>query len=173
MRGFQVGSMVGATGGLVFVIDNAGEFADPWRLMVRLLGIAVAIVVVAIVMRTPVRESGAPSPNARRIYGWSVLAMVVAIPLGNVLLYGPLGAPEFTVLWVIAVVGAHFLPFASAFNAPIFRPLGLTLLALAAIGATATFIIGTSDTASLTAVVTGFVLLSFVARGALTAVPER
>jgi hypothetical protein len=167
MSGLRVGSVVGTIAGLMFVLVNADEASDPWPAILRVLGLVAAVVVLGVVMRTPVDAAGRPPPRrAWRIYGWSVLAMVLAIPLGSTLLNGPLDAPEFTVLWVIAVVGAHFLPFASAFDAPLFRPLALTMLGLAAVGALATFVAG-AGAASLTAVVVGFVLLGFVARGAL------
>ena len=172
MRGHQVGSIIGAVAGLMFVFVNAGNLSDPWQLVLRLIGVLAALVVLGMVVRSPAESPVPPSRQAFRVYGWSVLAMVVAIPLGSSLLNGPLDVPEFTVLWVIAVVGAHFLPFASAFDAPIFRPLALTMLALAAIGAMATFIVG-ADAASLTAVAVGFLLLGFVARGALRATVHR
>ena len=166
MRGYQVGSIVGTVAGLMFVLVSAGNLPDPWQFVLRLLGVLAAVIVLGIVVRTPVASPVPPSRRASRIYRWSVLAMVVAIPLGSALLNGPLHAPEFTVLWVIAAVGAHFLPFASAFDTPIFRPVAMTMLMLAALGAAATFTIG-ADAASWTAVAVGFALLGFVARGTL------
>lgn len=54
----------------------------------RLLGILAAIVVLGVVMRTPGESPVPPSRQAFRAYGWSVLAMVAAIPFGSSLLNG-------------------------------------------------------------------------------------
>lgn len=163
MCGQKIGSWVGVVAGLVFVLVNAGKLAEPWPVIVRAAGMVAAAVVGLVLVRIPAGDAAPPDRRAIRVYGWCVTAMVVAIPIGAALLDGPLGRPKLTVVWVVAVVGAHFLPFAAAFHAPVFRPLALTLIAVAAIGAVATFLTG-EVAAAVTAVVAGFVLLGFAAR---------
>ena len=165
MRGKMIGSCVGIVAGLVFVLVNAGELPGPWSVASRLAGIAAAALSLAVVLRAPGGQSPQPSRQAVRTYGWSVAAMVVSIPVGAALLSGPLGAPELTVLWVVAVVGAHFLPFASAFEAPVFRPLALILITVAVLGVPFTLTWGKAA-ADTMAVVAGFALLWFAAQGA-------
>ncbi len=165
MRGSKIGSWVGVVAGLVFVTVNAGGLPDPWPVVLRIAGVVAAAAVAVVIVRARVVDATPPSPRAIRIYGWCVTAMVVAIPVGASLLNGPIDAPELTVVWVVAVVGAHFLPFAAAFDAPVFRPLALALLAVAAAGAATTLVTGGEEPAAATAVTAGFVLLGFAALG--------
>jgi hypothetical protein len=165
MQGQKFGSWVGVVAGLAFVAFNAGGLPDPWPVLLWIAGLLAAALVAAVIVRAPAAGGEPPSRRAIRVYGWCVTAMIVAIPVGASLLNGPLDAPELTVVWVVAVVGAHFLPFAGAFEAPVFRSLAWTLLAVAAAGTAATLLIG-DDAAAATAVVAGFVLLGFAALGA-------
>jgi hypothetical protein len=165
MQGQKFGSWVGVVAGLAFVAFNVGGLPDPWPVLLWIAGLVAAAFVAVVIVRAPAAHVEPPSRQAIRVYGWCVTAMIVAIPLGASLLNGPLDAPELTVVWVVAVVGAHFLPFASAFEAPVFRSLAWTLLAVAAAGAAATLLIG-KGAAPATAVVAGFVLLGFAALGA-------
>ena len=76
-----------------------------------------------------------------------------------------LGGPsELVVVWVVFVVGLHFLPFARAFGLPVFDLLAWTLIALAVVGGVLTV---TADAVAgrWTAVAAGFVLLGFAAAG--------
>jgi hypothetical protein len=165
MHGQKFGSWVGVVAGLAFVAFNVGGLPDPWPVLLWAAGLVVVALAAVVIVRAPVVVAKPPSRRAIRVYGWCVTAMIVAIPVGASLLNGPLDAPELTVVWVVAVVGAHFLPFASAFEAPVFRSLAWTLLAVAVVGAAATLLIG-KDAAPATAVVAGFVLLGFAALGA-------
>ena len=63
-------------------------------------------------------------------------------------------------LWVVAVVGAHFLPFARAFHAPVFTPLAWTLIGLAVVGTVASIVVSPLA-AAWTAVLAGVALLAF------------
>ncbi len=167
MQGQKFGSWVGVVAGLAFVAFNVGGLPDPWPVLLWTAGLVASALAAVVIVRAPVTSAKPPSKQAMRVYGWCVTAMIVAIPVGASLLNGPLDAPELTVVWVVAVVGAHFLPFASAFEAPVFRSLALTMLAVAVVGTAVTLIIG-KDAALATAVVAGFVLLGFAAHGART-----
>lgn len=77
-------------------------------------------------------------------------------------LLGRLGLGEFGVLWVIAVVGVHFLPFATAFGRRAYAVLGWVLIVLALVGALLAALIGGTGT-GLAGVTAGVVLLVFAA----------
>ena len=68
--------------------------------------------------------------------------------------------------WVVLVVGAHFLPFASAFRTGIFRSMAWTLIAIALVGGLATVLVDPAAS-PLTGVLAGFALLAFSAAGPL------
>lgn len=171
MSGQKVGPWIGVVGGLIFVVANAGGLPDQWPVVLRIVGVVVSAVVAIAIVRAPVLESEPPTRRAIRIYGWCVTAMVIAIPVGATLLNGPLDMPELTVVWVVGVVGAHFWPFAAAFDEPVFRPLALTLMAVAIVGGVVTVLAGESAAAA-TAVIAGFVLLAFAAQGTRVTAPR-
>lgn len=166
MRTRPIGSLIGATAGLVFVLVNAG--AVPASILWR---IAAAVTFVAIiwfvVLQGPQAEQVPPSREAMRAYGISVVAMVVAIPVGARILSNVLDKPNAVLVWVVFVVGAHFLPFAHAFHLPVFRWLSLSasLVVVSIIGAVPTLATNSATAAGWTGVAAGFVLSFFSAAG--------
>ncbi len=167
MRGARIGSLIGSIGGLVFVLINAGSLAAPLDTVLRVLGgLAFAAVVWFAVARprAGVAPAGPPSRRAIRVYGTSVTAMALAIPVGAGLINNVLHRPELTVPWVVLAVGLHFLPFASAFDAPVFARLAWTMAAVAVAGAALSLAVGATG-AAWTGVLAGFVLLGFSASG--------
>jgi hypothetical protein len=88
----------------------------------------------------------------------------LSIPIGAYLLNSVLHVPQLTVLCVVGVVGAHFLPFAGAFGAPVFQTLAWTLMVLAALGAALTLTVWPTAP-GMVAVLAGFVLFSWVILG--------
>lgn len=157
MRGRALGSTVGAVGGLVFVLVNAG--ALPAALLLRLLAAVLFAATVLLALR--VRDPGPPpSREALRVYGFCVLAEVLAIPVGAAVLRA-LDRSELVLVWVVLVLGVHFVPFARAFAAPVFALLGWALVAVAVVGGVVTLATGDADVAPATATVAGFVLLAF------------
>ncbi len=164
MPGIRIGALVGALGGLLFVLINAGTLPAQFAAPVRGLGaLAFAFVLWRAVLKPPhTIPATPPSPGAWRVYWNCVLAGALAIPIGANLLNRVL--PQLTVLWVVFVVGAHFLPFARAFTAPVFTPLAWTLMGLAAAGAALTLTVWPAAPGSV-AVLAGFVLLGFSASG--------
>lgn len=105
-----------------------------------------------------------PTRAAIRTYGLAVLAMVVAITVGARVLT-LFDRPNAVVPWVVLAVGAHFLPFAGAFNIPVFRLLAISLIAVAVVGGAITLLHDSAAAAGWTGVVAGFVLLLFAAIG--------
>lgn len=154
-----LGSLIGAVSGLVFVLVNAGgtSWATGLRVAAALSFVAVGWFSVVRVW-TPVDPGPPPGPAAVRTYWRCVLAEVVALPLGSTLINRVLHRPELTLPWVVAVVGAHFLPFARAFRARIFAVLGAALLATAVVGGVVSLRVGAVASA-WTGVLAGFELL--------------
>ncbi|SDD52239.1 hypothetical protein [Auraticoccus monumenti] len=160
MRSERIGSAIGAVGGLAFVLANASALGSPLDVVARVLGglLFLAVLALAVVGGRGDRAEAPPSRRQIRTYGFSVLGMVLAIAAGARLLTWT-GYGDLVVLWVVLVVGLHFLPFARAFTQPLFTVLGWTLVALALVGAVLALALRDSDLAGVTAVVAGLVLL--------------
>jgi hypothetical protein len=160
-----LGSLIGAVGGLVFVLVNVAGLPAGWVWPLRLLGLVAFAAVVVVALRAWSGQPGdPPAPDALRPYLVSVAAMAVAVPLGSIALRRLVDRPELTLPWVVLVVGAHFLPMARAFRAPVFRALGLGLVLVALVGGVLTLLDGTGW-ASATGVAAGFALLAAAASG--------
>lgn len=164
MRNRPIGSVIGAVAGLAFVIINAGAVSAPllWRLVAAIWFVAIMWFVVR---HESDVDQESPSRSALRAYGISVAAMVVAIPLGARIITNALDKPNAVLVWVVFVVGLHFLPFAHAFQLPVFTWLSATLVAVSIVGAVPTFASDSATAAAWTGVVAGFVLLLFSAVG--------
>src|SRR5690625_425759 len=162
-----IGSAIGAVAGLAFVWFNSG--AVPATLFLR---IAAAIWFIAVmwfvVIRGPRILQAPPSRSALRTYGISVTAMILAIPLGAQVITNVLNAPEAVLIWVIFVVGVHFIPFASVFRLPVFYWLAGGMIAIAAGGAAFALVAASALAAEWAAVAAGFVLLYFSTIGPRT-----
>jgi cytochrome b561 len=135
-------------------------------MVLRLVG---AVAFVAAVWRGVLRaaprnpDSPPPSRHAIRVYGFSVTAMAVAIPVGANLLTNVAHQSILVVPWVVLVVGAHFLPFAKTFHAPVFARLGWTMIAIAVVGGLGVAV--TDAAAAGAGVAAGFAMLGFSATG--------
>ncbi len=164
MSSRPIGSVIGAVAGLVFVLVNAGALpgAAVWRIGAVL--VALAIVWFVVLKGSPVQQAP-PSRAALRTYGIAVGAMVVAIPVGASILTNVLDRPNAVLVWVVLVVGAHFLPFARAFGLPVFRLLAWSLVVVALVGAVPTLASDSATAAAWTGVAAGYVLLAFSAVG--------
>lgn len=159
-----MGSIIGAIAGLVFVLVNAGSVPGSlvWRIAA---GAAFVAILWFVVLRGPAVDQVRPSRVAVRTYGVCVAAMVVAIPVGAAIISNILDKPDAVVVWMVFVVGAHFLPFAHAFGVPVFRWLAVSLIVVAVVAAVSTLAFDSVVVAGWTGVVAGFVLLFFAAVG--------
>lgn len=164
--GQRVGSMVGAIGGLLFVLINAGPLGSPLSLVPLSLVLRVAggLVFVATIWWAVIRsrgvDDGPPPRSAMRVYAISVVVEVVAIVVGAQILGRGLHRPELSLVWVVFVVGVHFIPFSRAFGLPRFAVLGVALMLTAVAGGLVT-VLATPLGSPLTGVVAGFILLGF------------
>lgn len=156
--GRVLGSLIGLVGGEVFVQANAGGL--PGEALIRVAGLALGLLVVVALVRYLRDSPPAPPPPSRaglRLYGVAVVALVVSIPVGAAVLRA-LDQGQLTPVWVVLVLGLHFVPFARAFRQPFYAPLGWTLVGVAAAGGTAT-LAGVTDGPAWTAVLAGVTLL--------------
>ena len=164
LSGAQLGSLIGAVAGLLFILINAG--GTDAAAAVRIVGIVLFVAALWWgVARAPGSAPASLSPRAGRIYWSSVLAEIVAIPVGASVINNLLDHPELTVLWVVAVVGIHFLPFSRAFGTPMYAWLGGSMVVLAVIGAAVTIAAGSDSAPSWFAVTAGVVLLGYCVVG--------
>lgn len=157
MNGRQLGAIIGAVGGLVFVLVNSGDL--PGALLLRALGVAGFVFVVGHALLRVPPAPPQPSSRALRTYSLCLVAEFAAIPIGAALL-NRWSHAELVPVWVVLVVGLHFVPFAGAFRLPLFGWLGLTLVAIALVGGGAA-LSGVDDAELWAPVVAGFVLLWF------------
>jgi len=135
MDGRRLGSLIGTAGGLAFVLASAGGVPGAWWSRVVGVALAVAVLVQVVASRAPAPPP--PDRRAVRTYGACVLAMVLAIFVGARVL-DAIGEAQLIRLWVVLVVGVHFVPFASAFRQPLFARLGVSMAAIAVVAAVAT-----------------------------------
>jgi hypothetical protein len=163
LSGRGLGALIGAIAGLVFILINAGALPRGWSLGLRGAGTTLFVAVLWVsVLRRDGEHPDQPSPTAPawRVY-WSMVAFEVVLLTVGVHVLTRLGRPELTVPWVALIVGVHFLPFARAFGAAVFRVLGLVLIVLAALGGCLAVLVG-QDAGTLTAGVgSGIALLGF------------
>ena len=158
----ETGSLIGACGGLAFLLFNTGSLPVALAWTIRALGVVAFVAVIWYAVLHPERRGMVDRPGAAsmRTYWLAVVGMVIAIPLGSLVINRVLDRPALTLPWVVLVLGAHFLPFARAFRAPIFAQLGLALIALAVAGAVVALLVDARAVTWL-AVAAGFVLLGF------------
>lgn len=161
MNGRQIGGLIGAVGGLSFVLSNAGEL--PVSMLWRVLGVFGFVTAVGLMLAKAPAAPPVPAPRALRTYWLCVLGEVLAIPAGAAVLRA-LGHVDLVPAWVVLVVGVHFLPFATAFKVPMFRTLGLVLVGIAVLGMGGT-LAGVELGVRIAAVAAGFVLFAAVVAG--------
>ncbi|MDN5879383.1 MAG: hypothetical protein L0H60_07535, partial [Micrococcaceae bacterium] len=153
------GSVVGAVGGCAFIVVNTPALDGPWALGLRLLGLAaLGLWVWAVLLRPrPLPPHPRPDRTGGIVYFGGLIAMFAIMFIGIRWLEAA-GREGLEPAVVALAVGAHFLPYARAFAAPIFLWLGSVMVALGiaglALGLTSTVV-----AAPAAAVAAGFVLL--------------
>lgn len=161
MSGQQLGSVIGAVFGLIYVLVNAGPLPPGAGIPLQGLAGLACVAVLIEVARGRDRHDRGPSGGFARGYWFVVAVEIVALAGGLALLNGPLDAARAGVAWVSFVVGVHFIALASVFGEPFFARLGgavtacgLAGLALAAAGT------GQAPIAIVSGVVPGALLLA-------------
>ncbi|MFD9338494.1 hypothetical protein ACFWBF_29465 [Streptomyces sp. NPDC060028] len=180
MKRDQVGRLIGASFGLVFVLVNADALPVAIAVPVRLLAV---VAFLGVVLRR--RGGGAPLPVEQatpgasfgRRYWYVVAAEVLAVLAGLIVINRILHAPRASVGWIALVVGLHFFGLAAVWRRPALHRLATAMtlcaaagLVLAAYGAPAAVI------ATASGIAPGALLLASVwrsGRQAVSAVPDR
>jgi predicted ferric reductase len=168
MTGAKLGSLIGAVGGLVFILANAGALSGPWSPVLRVLGVLSFLAVVTLVLRARIIGQGVePSRGQLRAYGFTVLAEVAAIVLGSRILVAAFDLTTATLPWVATVLGLHFLVFARIFRETVFVWLGAAVTVCGVAGVVMA-VAGTAAVAISVAagVVPGLILLLAVGQSA-------
>jgi hypothetical protein len=157
-----LGGLVGAVGASVFVLVNRSRLADPWPAVALVLWVVAlgAFAWVALLRPRVLPALERPAPWAGAVYGASVVGMLGLIAAGGAVLRGT-GHADLQPSLVALAVGLHFLPFAAAFRAPVFRLLGAAVASVGAVGLVLGLLVGPSAAAGA-AVVAGLVMLVLI-----------
>lgn len=157
-----LGTTIGSTGATVFVLANKDALPAPWSALALAIWAAAILACgwATLVRPRAMPEMRPPHPRAGLVYVASVVGMLVFFALGRPVLVA-LGHPELQPAVIVIGVGLHFIPFATAFNAPVFLTLGWSLAALGAAGLVLGFAVG-SVYAAACAVAAGIVMLALM-----------
>ena len=133
MSSAKLGSVIGASFGLIFVLVNTGSLPAAVAVLFRILAvlafIAVLIAVVVAGRRpTPAGVDRTAAGGFTLGYWLVVAAEVGAIAAGLAVLNGPLHAPQAAVAWIALVVGIHFIALAVVWKLLFFHGLGAALM---------------------------------------------
>ena len=159
----RAGSLAGVVGGLVFVFSYAPSLGSVVTVAAGTTAITLALAVLwgHYVRRATLGPLHQPPRAALGVYLGCVAAELAAIAVGSRVLT-ELDRTALRPALIAAVVGLHFLPFAWAFGEPMFRSLGSTLFLLGC-GGLVIGAVGVPHAADSAAVLSGLVMLSFVA----------
>lgn len=126
----RVFALVGIGFGLMFVLVNASGLPSPWHIPALTAGIVLAALAIWFGV-SRARPTSRSWTGSARAYWLAVAAEAVAIPVGANVLH-QVGTPDLTVLWVVFVVDAHFIP-AKAFGVGRYSELGIALILTAVV----------------------------------------
>ncbi|GAB3715574.1 hypothetical protein [Mariniluteicoccus flavus] len=170
MSGRLIGSLVGASFGLVFLLVNSGGLPALWPLVVRVVAAAAAVAFVALVVRGRRRLFSRGDEDSAKPFGgwfWLILAVEVVALFGGRLVLGRfVDLAVAGVAWTTLVVGAHFFPMARVTGMRMFLALAAALTPLGVIGLALAFAGSAAwPVALISGVGAGLVLLVFAIRG--------
>lgn len=152
------GSIVGMVGASAFMLISRPELPEPLRVpvMAAWLLLLAATAWAVLLRRRVLPDLRPPEPSAGLVYFVSVAAMVFLIILAPGIVRTLDIAPAQPAL-VVLTVGLHFIPFATAFHAPVFGRLGIALSLVGLAGIIAAIVWG-PPWGSLCAVTAGVVM---------------
>ena len=133
MSSARLGSVIGASFGLIFVLVNTGSLPAVVAVLFRVLAVLafIAVLIAVVVAGRRPTPAGVDRPAAGGFtlgYWLVVLAEVGAIAAGLAVLNGPLHAPQAAVAWIALVVGSHFIALAVVWKLLFFHGLGAALM---------------------------------------------
>lgn len=167
------GGLIGVIGGGAFLFGGIAGL--PAEHQGTLRGGAIALIgftlVVVLLRRRVLPAAQAPARGALRVYGIAVVTMLALLPVTRLVALA-LDAPTAQIALVAAVVGGHFLPFARAFQAPVFWWIGGAMAVLGLAGA-AFAALGDPVAGPAGAAAAGAAMLVIVAAQGLLASPRQ
>jgi uncharacterized membrane protein len=128
---YQIGRVIGAAFGLVFVEANAGALPTGVAIPLRVLAIGGFLAVLLGRGRWPVVRTGG---GFGRGYWGVVAAELVALVGGLMVISGVLHAHRATLPWIAFVVGVHFFGLAAVWRLASMRVLGAAMAVCGAVG---------------------------------------
>ena len=134
-NGARVGALIGAVGGVLFVVLNAWPLGEPWTNVAIGIGVAWFLWDLRAIMRVP-EDPDAVRPDARQMQAfWIVVALEVILIIGGTqLAIRVLEIPSASLPWVATVLGVHWLVFRMVFRQEVFLWLGCFTLTCGVVG---------------------------------------
>lgn len=167
-NGARVGALIGAVGGLAFLLVNSWPFPEPYRSVITVAVVLWFIWTVWEVLRVP-DDPDAVRPDARQLRTfWIVVAVEVVLIVGGAQLFiRVLDNPSASLPWIATVLGVHWLVFRSVFREDVFLWLGTLTLTCGVTGLLVALTgVAEENTAAATAIASGF-LVGVVMLGAV------
>ncbi|AUG76068.1 hypothetical protein CFP65_1158 [Kitasatospora sp. MMS16-BH015] len=172
MQKNQLGRLVGAVFGLVFILRNVGAYPAAVCIPLRALAILAFLWLFRAIRRTPTSPTTTDGA-APALFGKGyrlVVAAEVVLGMGGLIALNPvLHLPEASVGWISLVVGLHFFGLAAVWRRPTIHRLAAALTACGTLGLT----LGVAQvpyplTATIGGILPGVLLLASVARDTRT-----
>ena len=170
--GAEIGALIGAGFGLLFLIINTGQFSTLGRTLVIAVGVLAFAGIAVFAVRGLTRKRsgggrlgesgkrGRQEPPLGRAY-WIIVLIEAVLLFAGTRLLAHLGHPELGVAWVAVVVGTHFYALGWVFGLDRFHVLA-TVVTLCGIGGfIAFFAAAPAFIPVISGVISGFVLLTF------------
>jgi hypothetical protein len=159
-NGARVGALIGAVGGLAFVLFNAWPLGEPWTNVAIGLAVVWFLWDVRAIMRVP-EDPNAVRPDARQMQAfWIVVALEVVLIIGGTqLAIRVLDIPSASLPWVATVLGVHWLVFRLVFREEVFLWLGWFTLTCGLVGLMVALTgVAGSDALAATAIASGLIV---------------
>ena len=170
--GAEIGALIGAGFGLLFLIINTGQFSTLGRTLVIAVGVLAFAGIAVFAVRGLTRKRsgggrlgesgkrGRQEPPLGRAY-WIIVLIEAVLLFAGTRLLAHLGHSELGVAWVAVVVGTHFFALGWVFELNRFHVLA-TVVTLCGIGGfIAFFAAAPAFIPVISGVISGFVLLAF------------
>ena len=180
-EGAEIGALIGAGFGLLFLIINSTQFSSLGRTLILVLGIVAFAGIAVVAVRSLVQQRAAvragaaePGPRTRAdtakrgrrepLFGrayWIIVAIEAIALFAGARLLSALDHPELGVAWVAVVVGTHFYALGRVFGLDRFHALA-TVVTLCGIGGfIAFFAAAPAFIPVISGIISGLTLLAF------------
>ncbi len=140
LSGSQLGSLIAAVFGLIYLEANSGSLPAPLPAALRIAAAVAFVGLLALLLgrRRPHATTGQPGGSGFGAEYWSVVAgEVAAIVAGSIILTTVFDLPHGVVAWVSVVVGVHFIVLAAIWRLSLLRILGIAIALCGLAGVTA------------------------------------